>query len=450
MPPPNITGKLHMGHALFLTIQDSLTRFYKSCNHHTLWLPGLDHAGLATHDKIIAYQDTTNLSYKEASNHIATIHKEIILKQIHKMGALPDWDLLTYTMDNDYQDFALSILKLLNEDGLIYFKEGQFYLKMHDLAKELSLDINNEIINIIPKTESGSLLNFLDNIEDWCISRQIPWGIKLPLTEDLNFDTTIETDHCLDTWFNSSLWPIACLLKSPQLIKDYYPAQLIETGADILFFWCARMLMMGNYIYKNQDRLNMSIPTKYPFYDIYLHGLIRDKNNKKFSKSLGNGIDPLDMIDKYSADALRLFLMTRTGSAEDMKFNENDLPSYQKFMNKIWQASKFFSMYAEQFGLEKLNLTKLTDNYESNQLKDLQLQFIEYMNNYKFIEAARLIQHEFKAWFCDKWLEDNKQEIQAGNIDKIKEGIFLLEQLLAMLNPFCPFITNEIKSYFFK
>lgn len=435
-----------MGHALFLTIQDSLTRFYKSCNHNTLWLPGLDHAGLATHDKIIAYQKESNTSYDEASAHISSIHKDIILKQIQKIGALPDWDLLTYTMDKEYQDFTISIIKLLNEDKLIYFKEGQFYIRLNNLAKELIADINNETIKIIPKTEIGSLLHFLENIEDWCISRQIPWGTKLPLNENLDFDISLMTENCLDTWFNSSLWPIACLLKDPQLLEKFYPAQLIETGADILFFWCARMLMMGNYIYKNQDRLNMNIPSKYPFYDIYLHGLIRDKHNRKFSKSLGNGIDPLDMIDKYSADALRLFLITRTGPAEDMKFNENDLLSYQKFMNKIWQASKFFSMYAEQYNIEKLEENII---FENDKLKQIELQFISYMNNYQFIEAARFIQHEFKSWFCDKWIEENKKSIQDGNIDSILEGIFLLEQMLCMLHAFCPYITSEIREYFY-
>ena len=441
MPPPNITGKLHMGHALFLTIQDSLSRFYKTCGYDTLWLPGLDHAGLATHDKIIQYQKDNPCSYEDASQYISSTHKEIILKQIQKMGALPDWDLLTYTMDNDYQQFAKSILKLLWEDKRIYFKDGQFYLNIKDLALELKNDIDNNTIHIIPSTEIGELFNFLNNIEDWCISRQIPWGIKLPINEDMSYSENPSHEHSLDTWFNSSLWPIACLIKKPELIKDFYPAQLIETGADILFFWCAKMLMMGNYIFKNQHRLNLTIPSKYPFYDIYLHGLIRDKHNRKFSKSLGNGIDPLDLIEKYGPDALRLFIISRTGPAEDMKFNENDLPGYKKFMNKIWQASRFFSMYAEKFQIPKLD-----HNFEYNcqELNNIQENFIQYMENYKFLEASRFIQHEFKSWFCDKWIEEHKNEIQQGNQQIIHEGLYILHQLLTMLNPFCPFITQEI------
>lgn len=441
MPPPNITGKLHMGHALFLTIQDSLSRFYKTCGHSTLWIPGLDHAGLATYDKIIKYQKESDCSYEEASFHISSSHREIILKQIQKIGSLPDWDLLTYTMDNDYQKFASSILKLLWEDKKIYFKDGQFYFDIKDLALELKQDIQNNTIHIIPFTEIGGLFNFLNNIEDWCISRQIPWGIKLPINEDMSYCENPSHEHSLDTWFNSSLWPIACLIKKPELIKYFYPAQLIETGADILFFWCAKMLMMGNYIFKNQHRLGLKIPSKYPFYDIYLHGLIRDKQNRKFSKSLGNGIDPLDLIEKYGADALRLFIISRTGPAEDMKFNENDLPGYKKFMNKIWQASRFFSIYSEKF-----QIAKLPDDFEFDceKLNEIQNEFIHNMENYKFLEASRLIQHEFKSWFCDKWIEKNKNAIQQGNQKTIYQGLYILQQLLTMLNPFCPFITQEI------
>lgn len=441
MPPPNITGKLHMGHALFLTIQDILTRFYKTCDYNTLWLPGLDHAGLATHDKIISYQKEHNICYELASEHISTTHKNIILKQIEKMGALPDWDLLTYTMDKDYQDFTLSILRLLWEDKRIYFKDGQFYLNIQDLALELKQDIENNTIHIIPQTETGELFNFLNNFEDWCISRQIPWGIKIPINEDMSYEQQPTHNHSLDTWFNSSLWPLACLIKNPALLKDFYPAQLIETGADILFFWCARMLMMGNYIFKNQHRLKLTITSQYPFYDIYLHGLIRDKHNRKFSKSLGNGIDPLELIDKYGADALRLFIISRTGAAEDMKFNENDLPAYKKFMNKIWQASRFFSIYAEQHSLEKID----KDYYFYNdKLLSIQEEFITYMNQYRFLEAARFIQHQFKSWFCDKWIEEHKHDIQQGNLDTLQQGLFILEQLLILLHNFCPFITTEI------
>ncbi len=465
MPPPNITGKLHSGHALFLTIQDSLNRFYRACGHDSLWIPGLDHAGLATHEKIIEYQILRNednyindinktISYEQAAKFIEEKHKTIIIEQIKKIGALPDWEYLSYTMDESYQKFTKMIFNLLLEDNKIYFRDGQYYLDIKDLAKELLEDIEKGQIKIIPEKETSQLIHFLLHIEDWCISRQIPWGIKMPchysmIEDKILYDDNPSHEHSLDTWFNSSLWPIACLLKNPDLIKDFYPASLIETGADILFFWCGKMLMMGNYIYKNQHRLNLEIPSKYPFYTIYLHGLIRDKQNKKFSKSLGNGIDPLDMIKKYGADAFRLFLMTRTGPAEDMKFNENDLPGYKKFMNKIWQSARFFSIYAEKFELEKLPI-ELKILIENEKLKEIEENFMNHMNAFHFLEAARLIQHEFKDWFCDQWIEENKANIQSGDKAKIIEGLLILKKMLTMLHIFCPFITHAIAKDLYK
>jgi valyl-tRNA synthetase len=453
MPPPNITGKLHMGHALFLSIQDSLIRYWKNQNHDSLWIPGLDHAGLATYDKILEYQKENNCGYEEAKNLITESNKDTILDQMTKIGALPDWDKLTYTLDSSYQEFTLSTLKLFHEDNLISHDKGQFYINLSSLAEELTSDIENGMFNIIPGYEIKNLLPFIKNLEPWCISRQIPWGTPLPLflaAGKIEFDENKPSPNCLDTWFNSSLWPIACLIKTPELIRDFYPASLIETGADILFFWCARMLMMGLYIYKNQQRLGLSIEEKYPFKSIYLHGIIRDKFKRKFSKTLGNGIDPLDMINKYGADATRLFLLTRTGPSEDIIFNENDLIHYKRFNNKIWQAARFFSIYAKKANMEKLdtNLTPL--NSESRKIiMDYQTIFCSYMNNYKILESSRMIHSIFKEWFCDKWIESNKKQIQELNQETIKEGILIMDQMLAMLEPFCPFICNTIKEEFF-
>lgn len=432
MPPPNITGKLHMGHALFLALQDSLTRHYKSCGNETLWAPGLDHAGLATHAKIIEYQESSNCDYATASNHISITNKTTINNQIKQLGALPDWNLSTYTMDSEYQAFALDMLNILKEDNRISFDGKDYFLDISDLANELLQDINENNINIIPSTEANSLIHFLENIEPWCISRQIPWGIKLP------FDETMS----IDTWFNSSLWPIACLLKNPELIDKFYPAQLIETGADILFFWCARMLMMGNYMFKNQHRLGIKLSAKYPFKDIYLHGLIRDKHNKKFSKSLGNGIDPLDMIAKHGADALRMMLISKTGPAEDMKFNEADISAYKKFQNKIWNSAKFFAIYSEQYDIDYSDIS-LDDQPK---LKEIQLEFIRLMNSYKFLEASRYIHHQYTDWFCQEWIEFHKERIQSGDKDTIIIGMNILEQMLAMINNFMPYICYEIKT----
>lgn len=311
-------------------------------------------------------------------------------------------------------------------------------------------DLRNNRFNIIPSYEIKNLLPFLDNLEFWNISRQIPWGTKLPFTLDEtgNIDYAIDSGQgCLDTWFNSSLWTIATLWDKPEMIKQFYPAQLIETGADILFFWCARMLIMSKFIYDHQDKFNLTLNEPYAFNTIYLHGIIRDKNGDKFSKSLGNGIDPLEMIAKYGADSTRLFIITRSGPSEDIIFDESLLQGQTKFMNKIYQAARFFSIYAAKSSLEKLQDQSLLE--ECLELKEIQSKFGKYMDSYNFLEAGRYAQSIFKEWFCDQWIELNKNKIQSLDFKTIRQGILILNQMLAMIEPFCPYIAHEIQGKFF-
>jgi valyl-tRNA synthetase len=241
-----------------------------------------------------------------------------------------------------------------------------------------------------------------------------------------------QCDDTLDTWFLSSLWPFATLGwpdKTPDYNK-FYPAQLIETADDILFFWCARMLMMGKLCTK-----------QYPFKDIYLHGIIRDSKGKKMSKGLGNGIDPLTIIDKYGTDALRWALASHTTAGQDMKLSEEQFNASKKFMNKIWQAGRFFHQHA----------TRLEIEYEATQnsyLSNFKETYNEHLNNYDFLQASTKLQHKFKHEFCDIWIEKNKKAIFNNDIDKIKEGISIYLDFLKLFSPFIPFITYKLDSFF--
>lgn len=428
MPPPNITGKLHLGHALFLTIQDSLNRYYKNTNRESLWLPGLDHAGLATHDKIIKLMKEENLSYKIASEIIEKKHKSTILNQIKSTGALPDWRYLTYTLE--YDSLLRSSLQLMKIQNRIKIKDGQTFLDLKDYSQKLLDELSD--IKIIPEKKTKDLFPFLNNYQDWNISRDIPWGSNL----------LDNPNQSLDTWFNSSFWCIATLNKYPEL-KDFYPACILETGSDILFFWCARMLIISRWAYDNQTELNLHLPEKYCFSTIYLHGIIRDKNGEKMSKSKGNGIDPLEIIDKYGADAMRLFLITRTGPAEDIIFDEDNLITYSHFINKIYQAGRFLSIYAHKNNISKISKLEKTKNIE-----EIIEQFSNYMENYKFLEASRFIQSKFKSYFCDHWIENNKLAIRNGESNIIKEGISEFSYFLLMIESFCPFISEYLKDNF--
>ena len=424
-----------MGHALFLTIQDSLNRYYKLTGRESLWLPGLDHAGLATHEKILNLKNNKKISYKEASLEIESSNKETILNQIKKTGVLPDWRFLTYTLE--YDELLKNSLKLMKHQGRLKEKDGQTFLDLKDYAKELLSNLNQ--FNIIPSKKKKDLIPFLEDYKEWNISRDIPWGSKL-------LDNPSQS---LDTWFNSSFWCIATLNKYPDLLDKFYPADILETGADILFFWCARMLIISHWCYDNQKELGINLKEKYCFNTIYLHGIIRDKNGEKMSKSLGNGIDPLDIIQDYNCDAMRLFLITRTGPAEDIIFDDTQLKGYRNFINKIFQSGRFFAIYASKYNINKLSPEDIYYLKDKTQLDIIINEYIYLMENFKFLEASRLIQSKFKLFFCDHWLEQNKSFIQEGNEEYIKNGILMMKSLLLMLSPFCPFIGQYLLEHFF-
>lgn len=447
MPPPNITGELHLGHALFLSIQDCLIRYKKMQGFNTLWQPGLDHAGLATHEKIMKHFKKINhrpseTEYMQFGEQWAAEKSAAITNQIKQTGSACDWEQLIYTMSPSYQKTTNSAFEKIFALGLIYYQDGQWYLNLKEQTDKLIEAIHCKKIKIIPESQTGNLMNFLENFEPWCISRQIKWGQRIPLAQDEqgnifysdNPDTKGQIEDRLDTWFCSSLYPLAISgwETNEDRFKKFYPCSLIETGYDILFPWCARMLMMCNLLTGD-----------YPFSEIYLHGLLRDKNGEKFSKSLGNGIDPLLIIKQYGADAMRLGLLSKTSNCNDLCLSQDSFKTSSIFLNKIWNASKFIFKYAEHINLEDIDYQKRCPKMHSIWKK-----YHENFSEYGFLQNAQMIEHEFKDWFCSTWIEQNKAAFYEGKKENILEGLIILYQFLLMLHPFIPFITEEIFSHY--
>jgi valyl-tRNA synthetase len=455
MPPPNITGQLHLGHALFLTLQDILTRYHRANGENTLWLPGTDHAGISIDEKMKQlfgqYHPSDEQYFKKAWLWKEKYHKRIST-QIQSMGASCDWSYERFTLDENYQKSTTEALKICHKNNMLYRKDNNWYLDMSKLANDLLQDLDKGLIKIEPLSGLNTLKNFLKNIEPWCISRQIRWGQQMPIFTDnqnnifiassekeameiFGNSELIQEKDTFDTWFNSSLWPFATL-GWPEKTKEYetyYPASIIETADDIIFFWCARMLMMG--------KLCTGI---YPFNKIYLHGIIRDEKGQKMSKSLGNGIDPLDITAQYGTDNLRWTLATQSTAGEDAKIGETNFKASSLFINKLWQASKFILMHKDKLNLqEKKELKDI--NYQA--LKDFYPKYHHYLKEEKFLQCARELQHLFWHNFCDIWIEENKKEIFNSNHEALKEGIAILEAFLILFHPFIPFITEKINSY---
>lgn len=253
------------------------------------------------------------------------------------------------------------------------------------------------------------------------------------LLSSLQEENLIQEEDTLDTWFLSSLWPFASL-GWPEKTEDYnkfYPASIIETADDIIFFWCARMLMMGRLCTK-----------QWAFNKIYLHGIIRDKNGIKMAKGLGNGIDPIEMIKEYGCDALRWTLASQCNAGHDTKINPQDIATSLKFMNKIWNASKFMTNHTERMNINEEDSIIL--NWEP--LIQLEKNYHQYLKKEMFLQASQELQYFFKHTFCDEWIEENKQKLYDDNKDTAKLGLSILRRLLMLMHPFIPFITEKIFS----
>lgn len=663
MPPPNITGKLHMGHALDISLQDTLIRYKRMKGFVALWQPGTDHAAISTEVKVVEKleaegKDKHTLG-REGFMKEAWAWKEKyesnIIEQQKKMGASCDWSKLRFTMDEGCSHAVFKTFKELYDKGLIYkgkkiinwcptchttisdaevnyeeqdgalyhvkyffedkdtfingknyivvattrpetmlgdtavavnpdderykdivgkslilplvgrklkiiadsyvdmefgtgfvkmtpchdpndFEVGkrhnleeiqilddsahitfkgsvydgldriecrkkivedlkangfiekiepykhnvgthdrchtniepmvkdQWFVKMEPLAKPAIDVIKNGQLKFVPENFSNIYLHWLTNIRDWCISRQIWWGHRIPVyyckdcghmsvseeevktCEKCGSANIYQDEDTLDTWFSSALWPFSTLgwpdTENP-LYKYFYPTDVLVTGYDIIFFWVIRMVFSG------LEQTGQS-----PFSEVLIHGIVRDDKGRKMSKSLGNGIDPLVVVEKYGADALRLSLLTGNAPGNDMRFYESRVEAGRNFLNKIWNATRFIMMNDkydvkfEEKHIYDLTEYKLEDKWIISKLNDVVKEVTSNIEKYEFGIALEKIQKFVWEEFCDWYIEFKKDTLYNGSDEEKKNAIYVLKYVLRnslkLLHPFCPFITEEI------
>ena len=654
MPPPNVTGQLHMGHALDSTLQDILTRYKRMEGYSALWLPGTDHAGIATQIKV-----EEELRVKEGKTRYDLGREKFlervwawkekygsrIVEQQRKLGVSCDWSRSRFTMDegcsravreafcemydkgliykgsriinwcphcltalsdaeveyvdkpghlwyiryplsdgsgdivvattrpetmmgdtgvavnpndekfqhligktcilpimnreipivgdeyceigfgtgavkmtpaHDPNDFEvglrhnLDVIRVIADNGTINENGGkyngmdryecrkalvkdleeqgylvktepyshnvgtcyrchndveplisaQWFVKMKPLAEEAIRVVKDGTIKFVPERFSKTYLNWMENVHDWCISRQLWWGHQIPawycdecghINVSREDPTKCEKCGCthltrdedvLDTWFSSGLWPFSTLgwpdLDSEDL-KYWYPTTDMVTGYDIIFFWVARMVVSG-----------MEQMKKEPFKTVFIHGLVRDDKGRKMSKSLGNGIDPLEMAEKYGADALRFNLITGNSPGNDMRFYVEKCEAMRNFANKIWNASRYvlMNLTVEETGLPDAADLEIEDKWVLSKLNTLIKEVTENMDAYELGVASAKVYDFIWDTYCDWYIELTKARLYGENekskLAAQKVLVYVLDQFLRLLHPFMPFITEEI------
>ena len=666
IPPPNVTGMLHMGHALNNVLQDIIVRFKRMQGYNTLWMPGMDHAGIATQNVVeqelaregITRHDLGREKFIERVWEWKVRCGGVIINQLKRLGCSCDWSRERFTMDDglsravreafvrlynkgliyqgdyivnwcprchtavsdlevehieeegflwhiryplvngdvvngdvvngdvaivvattrpetmlgdtaiavnpsderyrdkigkevilplvgrripviaddyvsmefasgavkvtpahDPNDFAIAVrhkleaIKIMDGDAVINEQGGiyqgqdryqcrenitadlerggylvgkepyihnigrcyrcrtdieptisrQWFVKMKPLAKMATTAVVKGKTKIVPATWEATYFAWLANIRDWCISRQIWWGHRIPVWYCDNCGGMVvsagDPDKCpscsevslrqeedvLDTWFSSALWPFSTLgwPGKTETLKTFYPTSVLITGFDILFFWVARMMMMGLYIMKD-------VPFRY----VYLHALVRDEKGEKMSKSRGNIIDPIDMIDKYGADAFRFTLAAFTVQGRDVRMSEERIEGYKFFVNKIWNATKFSLMNLEDYpGGAHVgeNEESLPDRWIKDRLNATITGVTSALDGYRFNEAAASIYQFIWHEFCDWYLEMIKPVLygkgEGGSVGRLaaQHTLFsVLKTSLKLLHPFMPFVTEEI------
>lgn len=653
MPPPNITGQLHMGHALDQTVQDALTRFKRMQGYSALWLPGTDHASIATEVKIVkkmkdeeglSKEDVGREGFLERAWEWKKQYGGRIVEQLKRLGSSCDWSRLAFTMDErcsravkevfvnlyekgliyqgsriinwcpecktalsdaevDYSEDAsffwhlkykfkdsddyivvattrpetmlgdtavavnpeddryreligktlilplvnreipviadsyvdkefgsgavkitpahdpndfevglrhnLEVIRVMNDDGTMNDLAGeykgldrmearkrivedldklglllkiephihnvghcyrcsctvepiiskQWFVKMEPLAKPAIDVVKNKELNFIPDRFSKIYYNWMENIKDWCISRQLWWGHRIPAyyCQDCGKMTVSKDDvtacpECgsknirqdedvLDTWFSSALWPFSTL-GYPEKTEDlqyFYPTDVLVTAYDIIFFWVARMIFSG-----------IEHMGEIPFKEVLIHGIVRDAEGRKMSKSLGNGIDPLEIIDKYGADSLRFSLLNGISAGADTRFSEKKLEGCRNFMNKLWNASRFVLMNADGKEIPELKDCALSaaDKWILTKLQGVIAEVTADMEKYELGLACSAMYDFVWSDFCDWYIELTKTALYGDDekkrLDSLGVLVYVLRDILKLMHPFTPFITEQI------
>ncbi len=324
----------------------------------------------------------------------------------------------------------------------------QWFVKMDVLAKQV---LENDEYRFVPERFKGTLEHWLTDIQDWCVSRQLWWGHRIPawykddevkVQVECPGDGWVQDEDVLDTWFSSALWPFSTLgwPDNTDLLKRYYPTNVLVTGYDIIFFWVARMLFQG-----------VEFTHKAPFKDILIHGLIRDKEGRKMSKSLGNGVDPFDVIAKYGTDSLRYFLTTNSAPGLDLRFDDTKIESSWNYLNKIWNISRYVMMnLGDDFKPSKIDVKNLNlpSKWILHKLNEVIKTFDYNMDKYEFGEAAKALYSFVWDDFASIYVEISKVDLSSDdskNIESTKNVlVYVLTSIVKMLHPFIPFITEEI------
>ncbi|MEA3508227.1 MAG: valine--tRNA ligase, partial [Synergistota bacterium] len=338
----------------------------------------------------------------------------------------------------------------------------QWFVKTGPLAKESIQAVSDKRIQIIPEQWETTYFQWMENIRDWCISRQLWWGHRIPawtcsscghvtvsetdpqVCEKCNSPDIIQDEDVLDTWFSSALWPFSTMgwPEKTRELEVFYPTGLLTTGFDILFFWVARMIMMG-----------LRFMGEVPFRDVYIHALVRDENGQKMSKSRGNVIDPLDIIEQYGADSLRMALAALTVQGRDIFLSTQRIETYRLFMNKIWNASRFALMHIGGDNRAPVDLSgaslRMHDTWMLKRLADVSREVTERLDGYFYGEAARTLYEFFWNELCDWYLEMVKPALYGEEGEDRKQASrkvvsIVFRDTLKLLHPFIPFVTEEL------